>query len=83
MRQFNFTKNSKPIKLEPFFSNFSQIQKSNHLDFNYNYERLFGSKLEFRGTRSQNALFQKIQNFIKSERFKGFFSNSIRNVFEH
>ena len=44
--------------------NHIKFQKPNYPDFIYNYEELSGSKREFRGTWSENALF--FQNFIKS-----------------
>ena len=39
--------------------------------------------LNFSERKSETAHFWKIQNFIKSERFDGFFLNSIPSVLEH
>ena len=60
-----------PIKFEPLPRCWPNLNTT-LLDFIYNYEELFGSKFEFCGTWTENALFRKIQNFIKSKRFDGF-----------
>ena len=46
-----------PIKFEHLLRFQTKIEKSNYVSFIHSYEEVFGSKFEFRGTWSENALF--------------------------
>ena len=71
-----------PIKFESF-SNFGQIEKLYYLDFIYNHEGLFGSKREFHGTCSGNALFSKNSKFHKISKLSRVFLKFNPNILEH
>ena len=59
MRKRQFCEKFKILYNSNLFSDFTQIQKPNYLDFIHNYEELIDSKFEFLGTLSRNALFFK------------------------
>ena len=53
-----------PITFEHLLRFQTKIKESNNVSFIYSYEELFGSKFEFRGTWSDNALFLKNSNMF-------------------
>ena len=66
MRKYKFYQKFKILSNSKLFSDLGQIQKPKYLDSNYNYEELCGSKLKFRGTWSEIALFSKNTKFHKT-----------------
>ena len=61
----NFTKNSISYKIRTFPPISAKFLKENYWHFVYNYGEVFGSKLEFRGAWSENALLSKNSKFYK------------------
>ena len=62
--ELNLTNFLELIKFE-IFPDVSQIEKTKHADFIYNYKELFRLKFKFRETCSGNAVFSKNSKFYK------------------
>ena len=78
----NFTKNSKSYDIQTFSPISAKLKNQTTQISSTIMENYLAKNLNLAELEAKMPFFRKIQYFIKSERFNGFFPNSIPNVLE-